>query len=53
MVVWRYFYVDIDSIVRQVAALRMREFITRYPQQFATTASKASFTFLPSDKQLI
>jgi len=31
----------------------MREFTTRFPQQFATTALKASFTFLPSDKQLI
>jgi site-specific DNA-cytosine methylase len=31
----------------------MREFITRFPQQFATTAWKASFTFLPSDIQLI
>jgi len=31
----------------------MREFITRFPQQFVTTAWKASFTFLPSDIQLI
>jgi site-specific DNA-cytosine methylase len=31
----------------------MREFTTRFPQQFATTAWKASFTFLPSDIQLI
>ncbi len=53
MVVQRYFYVDIDPIARQVAASRMREFITRFPQQFATTAWKASFTFLPSDIQLI
>ncbi len=53
MVVWRYFYVDIDPIARQVAPSRMREFITRFPQQFATTAWKASFTFLPSDIQLI
>ncbi len=49
MVVWKYFYVDIDPITRQVAASRMREFTTRFPQQFATTAWKASFTFLPSD----
>ncbi len=31
----------------------MREFTTRFPQQFTTTAWKASFTFLPSDIQLI
>jgi site-specific DNA-cytosine methylase len=31
----------------------MKEFTTRFPQQFATTAWKASFTFLPSDIQLI
>jgi len=31
----------------------MREFTTRFPQQFVTTAWKASFTFLPSDIQLI
>jgi hypothetical protein len=53
MVVWRYFYVDIDPIARRVAASRMREFTTRFPQQFATTAWKANFTFLPSDIQLI
>ncbi len=53
MVVRRYFYVDIDPIARQVAASRMREFTTRFPQQFATTSWKASFTFLPSDIQLI
>jgi len=53
MVVRRYFYVDIDLITRQVAASRMREFTTRFPQQFATTAWKASFTFLPFDIQLI
>jgi hypothetical protein len=53
MVVQRYFYVDINPIARQVAASRMREFTTRFPQQFATTAWKASFTFLPSDIQLI
>jgi hypothetical protein len=49
MVVRRYFYVDIDPIARQVAASRMREFTTRFPQQFATTTWKASFTFLPFD----
>jgi site-specific DNA-cytosine methylase len=53
MVVRRYFSVDIDPIARQVAASKMREFRTRFPQQFATTAWKASFTFLPSDIQLI
>jgi site-specific DNA-cytosine methylase len=53
MVVWRYFYLDIDPITRQVAASRMREFTTRFPQQFTTTTWKASFTFLPSDIQLI
>jgi len=31
----------------------MKEFTTRFPQQFATTAWKASFTFLPSNIQLI
>jgi hypothetical protein len=49
MVVRRYFYVDIDLIVRQVAALRMMELTARFPQQFATIAWKASFTFLASD----
>jgi hypothetical protein len=53
MVVWKYFYVDIDPIARQVAASRMMELITRFPQQFATIAWKASFTFLPFDIQLI
>ena len=53
MVVWKYFYINIDPIARQVAASRMKEFTTRFPQQFATTAWKASFTFLPSDIQLI
>jgi len=53
MVVWRYFYVDIDPIAKQVATSRMKEFTTRFPQQFATTAWKASFTFFPSDIQLI
>jgi hypothetical protein len=31
MVVWRYFYVYIDPIARQVVALRMMEFTTRFP----------------------
>jgi site-specific DNA-cytosine methylase len=53
MVVWKYFYVNIDPVARQVVTSRMREFITRFPQQFTTTAWKASFTFLPSDIQLI
>jgi site-specific DNA-cytosine methylase len=53
MVVWRYFYIDINPIARQMAALRMREFTTRFPQQFVTTTWKANFTFLPSDIQLI
>ncbi len=53
MVVQRYFYVDIDPIAKQVAASRMKEFTTRFPQQFANTAWKASFTFSPSDIQLI
>jgi hypothetical protein len=49
MVVWRYFYVDIDPIARLVAALRMMDLIAKFPQQFATTAWKANFTFLPSN----
>jgi site-specific DNA-cytosine methylase len=53
MVVRRYFYLDIDRIARQVAALKMMELTTKFPQQFTTTAWKASFTFLPFDIQLI
>jgi len=53
MVVQRYFYVDIDPIGRQVVALRMIKLTTKFPQHFATTAWKASFTFLPFDIQLI
>jgi hypothetical protein len=49
MVVWRYFYIDIDPIARQMVASKMRELTTRFSQQFATTTWKASFTFLPSD----
>jgi len=47
MVVWRYFYIDIDLIARQVAASRMREFTTRFPQQFATTAGRLVSHFCP------
>jgi site-specific DNA-cytosine methylase len=53
MVVRRYFYVDIDLIAMQVMALRMMELTSKFPQQFTTTTWKASFTFLPSDIQLI
>jgi site-specific DNA-cytosine methylase len=53
MVVQRYFYINIDPIARQVAASRMMKLTTRFPQQFATTAWKASFIFLPSNIQLI
>jgi len=53
MVVWRYIYIDIDPIARQVMALRMMELTTRFSQQFATTAWKVSFTFLPSNIQQI
>ncbi len=49
MVVQRYFYIDIDPIIKQVATSRMMELIAIFPQQFATTAWKASFTFLPSN----
>ncbi len=52
MVVRRYFYVNIDIIVRQVAALKMMELTIIFPQKFATTAWKASFTFLPFYLQL-
>jgi len=31
----------------------MKDFTTRFPQQFATTTWKATFTFLPSNIQLI
>jgi site-specific DNA-cytosine methylase len=53
MVVRRYFYLDIDPIIRQVATSRMMELIAIFPQQFATTTWKANFTFLPFDIQLI
>jgi hypothetical protein len=53
MAIWRYFYLDIDPIARQVATLRMMELITKFPQQFATIAKKAGFTFLPFDILLI
>jgi site-specific DNA-cytosine methylase len=53
MVVRRYFYVDIDPIARQVATSKMMELTPKFSQQFATTAWKASFTFLFSNIQLI
>jgi hypothetical protein len=53
MVVQRYFYVNIDPIIRQVAASKMMQLIARFPQQFVTTTWKANFTFLPSNIQLI
>jgi hypothetical protein len=53
MVVRRYFQIDIDPIVKQVVASKMMELITKFPQQLTTTTWKASFTFLPSDIQLI
>jgi len=53
MVVWKYFYVDIDSIIKQVAALKMMELTAKFPRQFVTIAWKASLTFLPSNIQLI
>jgi hypothetical protein len=37
MVAWKYFYVDIDAIARQVVTSRMMELTARFPQQFATT----------------
>jgi hypothetical protein len=49
MVVWRYFYVDIDPIARQVMALKMMELTCKFPRQTTTTTWKASFAFLPSD----
>jgi hypothetical protein len=53
MVIRKYLYVDIDPITRQVAAWKIMELTARFAQQFATTAWKVSFTFLPSDIQLI
>jgi hypothetical protein len=53
MVVRKYFYIDIDPIIRQVAPSKMIELIARFPQQFSTIAWKANFTFLLSDIQLI
>jgi hypothetical protein len=49
MVIWKYFYVDIDPIARQVVASKMVELTAKFLQQFTTTAWKANFTFLPSD----
>jgi hypothetical protein len=53
MVVQRYFYIDIGPITKQMAASRMMELIAKFPQQFATTTWKVSFTFLPSNIQVI
>jgi len=53
MVIWKYFYVNIDLIARQVATSKMMEFTTKFPRQFTTTAWKVSFIFLPSNIQLI
>jgi hypothetical protein len=53
IMVRKYLYVDIDPIVRQVAASKMMELTTIFPQQFVTTTWKASFTFLPCNIQLI
>jgi hypothetical protein len=53
MVVRKYFYVNIDPITRQVAALKMMELIAIFQQQFTTTAWMVRFTFLPSNIQLI
>ncbi len=53
MVVWRFFYADINPIARQVAASRMMELKAKFPQQFSTIAWKANFTFLPSNIQII
>ena len=53
MVVQRYFYVDIDPLARKVAESRMIDLTTRFPQQFPISAWKASFSFFPSDIQLI
>jgi hypothetical protein len=49
MVVRRQFYINIDPIAKQLVTLRMMELIAKFPQQFAATAWKVSFTFLPSD----
>jgi site-specific DNA-cytosine methylase len=53
MAVRKYFYTDIDPIARQMLALKMKELIARFLEQFVTTAWKASFTFLPSHIQII
>ncbi len=36
-----------------MVTLRMMEFTTKFPQQFATITWKANFTFFPFDIQLI
>ncbi len=53
MVVRRYFYIDIDPIAKQMVTSRMMELTTIFSQQFTTTTWKVSFTFLPSNIQLI
>jgi site-specific DNA-cytosine methylase len=53
MAILRYFYVNIDPIVKQVVASKMMELIARFPQQFATIAWKASFIFFTFNIQLI
>jgi site-specific DNA-cytosine methylase len=53
MAIRKYFYIDINFIVRQVATSRMMELTTGFPQQLVTIACKANFTFLPFDIQLI
>jgi hypothetical protein len=40
MVGWRYFYIDIDPIARQVAALKMMELTIRFPQQLQPSHGK-------------
>jgi hypothetical protein len=40
MAIQKYLYIDIDPIAKQVAASRMMELRTRFPQQFATTTWK-------------
>ncbi len=53
MVVRRYFYININPIIKQVATSKMIELTAKFSQQFVTTTWKVSFTFLPFDIQLI
>jgi hypothetical protein len=47
MVVWKYFYVDIDPIGRQMTALRMMELAAKFPQQkLEKTLTKGSWVTL-------